>query len=242
MQTFKPSKAAWAFVALAGLMIAIKLLFDFYPYDFPARDQASAFTWPVVLGIIALGAMGFAADRALGMPEPFTDAERDRAGLWISIGLGFAYGVFTVVDSLIGGERHPYINATDWPHVLLPWSIPFYLFGAILLEFMLRLGLLCVLVWVLHVVVLRRHFRLALFWIVACVVATYEIIPYVMEDIAAQNWGAVALSALQPLYWTNVLEAWLLLRYGWITPIVFRAAFYLIWHVLHGGLAPSFVG
>src|SRR5688572_29417117 len=139
MPEFKSSKAAWTFIAFAALMIAIKLLFDFYPYDFPARDQASAFTWPVVLGIIALGALGFAADRALGMPEPFTDAERDRAGLWISIGLGVACGLFTVAHSLTGAERHPYISATDWPHVLLPWSIPFYLFGAILLEFMLRL-------------------------------------------------------------------------------------------------------
>jgi hypothetical protein len=78
------------------------------------------------------------------------------------------------------------------------------------------------------------------FWIVACIVATYEIMPYIMEDIAAQNWAAVALSALQPLYWTNVLEAGLLLRYGWLAPIVFRVAFYLIWHVLYGGLAPSF--
>jgi hypothetical protein len=242
MLAFKPSKAALAFIALAGLMVAIKLLFDFYPYDFPARDQASAFTWTIVLGIIALGALGFAADRALGMPEPFTDAARDRAGLWISIGLGVAYGVFTVVDSLIGGERHPYVSPDDWPHVLLPWSIPFYTFGAILLEFMLRLGALCVLVWVLHVVVLRRHFRLAVFWIVACVVATYEIIPYVMEDVATQNWSAVALIALQPLYWTNVLEAWLLLRYGWIAPIVFRTAFYVVWHMLYGGLAPSFAG
>src|SRR5262245_30486261 len=132
VRNFKLSRAAWAFIALSGLMVAIKLLFDNYPYDFPARDQASAFTWPVVLGIIGLGALGFAADRALAMPEPFTDARRDWTGLWISTGLGVAYGVYTIADSLIGGERHPYVSPDDWPHVLLPWSIPFYTFGAIL--------------------------------------------------------------------------------------------------------------
>jgi hypothetical protein len=241
MQNFKLSKAAWAFVVLSGLMIAIKLIFDHYPGDFPLRDQASAFSWPIVLGVIALGALGFAADRSIGMPEPFTDARRDATGAWVSIAFGVAYGLYTIADSLMGSERHPYLNAVDWPHVLLPWSIPFYLFGAILLEFMLRLGLLCVLVWLAHVLVLRRHFRLAVFWIVACVVATYEITPYLADEIAAGNWGAVALGALQPLYWTNVLEAGLLLRYGWIAPIIFRVAFYLVWHVLYGGLAPIFL-
>ena len=240
MRAVRISKAGRAFIACSGLLIAIKLLFDFYPYDYPARDQASAFSWPVVLGIIALGAAGFAADHALKFPEPFTDARRDRVGTLVSIGLGLAYGIYTAGDDMIDHVRHP-LATSDWAHVPLPWSIAFYSFGAILLEFMLRLGALCVLVWLLHVVICRRHFRLAIFWIVACIVATYEIMPYVQQDIAARNWSAVALDPLQPLYWTNILEAGLLLRYGWLAPIVFRAAFYLVWHVLYGGLAPTFM-
>jgi hypothetical protein len=31
-----------------------------------------------------------------------------------------------------------------WDHVRLPWSIPFYTFGAIFLEYLLRLGALCI--------------------------------------------------------------------------------------------------
>jgi hypothetical protein len=46
------------------------------------------------------------------------------------------------------------------------------------------------------------------------------------------------LAPLEPLYWTNVFEGWLLLRYGWVSPIVFRFAFYLVWHVIYGGLGP----
>jgi hypothetical protein len=36
---------------------------------------------------------------------------------------------------------------------------------------------------------------------------------------------------------TNVYEGWLLRRYGWLAPIVFGAVFYLLWHVLFGGMA-----
>ena len=40
-----------------------------------------------------------------------------------------------------------------------------------------------------------------------------------------------------PLYLSNVFEGWLLLRYGWFSPFVFRLSFYLFWHILYGGLA-----
>ena len=76
------------------------------------------------------------------------------------------------------------------------------------------------------------------FWTVNVITAFYEIMPITMEQIAHGNWVAVAATPLQPLYWTNFFEGWLLLRFGWFAPIVFRLAFYLIWHVLYGGLGP----
>jgi hypothetical protein len=33
----------------------------------------------------------------------------------------------------------------------------------------------------------------------------------------------------------NGFEGWLLRRCGWFMPVVFRLAFYLVWHVLFGG-------
>ena len=75
------------------------------------------------------------------------------------------------------------------------------------------------------------------FWIVAALVALYEIMPFIQRDIAEKHWDRVALSLLQPLYLSNVFEGWLLWRFGWLMPIVFRLAFYLVWHVLYGGLA-----
>lgn len=122
-----------------------------------------------------------------------------------------------------------------------PWSIPFYTFGAIFLEILLRLGALCLLFWVIHVVILRRRWRRPVFWMLAAVISAYEIWPFLASDVDAGRWGKVAFAAFEPLYWSNLFEAWLLWRFGWLTPIVFRGAFYLVWHVLYGGFAQPYV-
>jgi hypothetical protein len=129
-----------------------------------------------------------------------------------------------------------------WDHVLLPWSVPFYTFGAILLEFMLRLGALCLGFWLLHVLILRRHLRLAVFGLLSLIVSLYEIWPWISDDVAAHRWEKAATGLLGPLYLSNVLECGLLYRYGWFAPIVFRLSFYLFWHILFGGLAAGYYG
>lgn len=57
------------FIALCGLLVGIKILFDFYPGELPIRGQAAAFTWPVVGGIILLAALGLLANRAAQLPD-----------------------------------------------------------------------------------------------------------------------------------------------------------------------------
>ena len=236
------SRSHAAFAGAALLLVAIKLLFDFYPGDFPVKGQAQAFTWQIVGGVILLALAGLFAERSLAtatlFPEALSDGRRERRGLWLAIGTGLAYGVLTLVRELSApGTGNP-LNLVQWPHVPWPWSVPFYTFGAILLEFMLRLGALCILVWFVHVVILRRRWLLPTFWAVNAIVATYEILPSVLEDAAAGKWTSVAFAPLEPLYWTNLFEGWLLLRFGWLSPIAFRLAFYLVWHVIYGGLGP----
>ena len=120
----------------------------------------------------------------------------------------------------------------------LPWSILFYLFGAIFLEFLLRLGGLCIAFWFLHIVIFRRRLRLALFWLVAATVALYEVWPLMADDVVAVgHWQSAAQTLAGPLYFSNVFGGWLVLRYGWFSPIVFRLSFYFFWHILYGGLA-----
>ena len=80
----KPSirPSTWLFAALSLVLVAIKLLFDHYPGDFPLRDQAAAFSWPIVGGIIVLGFLGLLADRAARLPDPLADMRLELRG-WI---------------------------------------------------------------------------------------------------------------------------------------------------------------
>ena len=92
---------------------------------------------------------------------------------------GLLYGVITVVRD--HGEKSP-VAAGESIHLALPWSIPFYMFGAIFLEFFLRLGLLCGVTALIHVVFLRRRAFAAVFWSVNLVVALYEVLPWMTRD------------------------------------------------------------
>lgn len=228
-------RSALLFLLLTAALAGLKLLFDYYPGDFPHRSQAAAFTWPLIAGIVLLAFAGLLAERSAKLPEPFSDLKRERRAFVVAALAGVVYGLITIARDLSGaGET---LVGDAWPHMALPWSIPFYAFGAILLEFMLRLGALCVLFWLLHVVILRRRLRLPAFWAVAAFVALYEIWPLMQADFAAGDWRAVGLGLLGPLYLSNVFEGWLVLKYGWFSPIVFRMFFYLLWHILYGGLA-----
>lgn len=242
MRAFIGRPSTLLFIALSLVLVGIKLLFVNYQGDFTQRDQAAAFTWTLVTSIILIGLAGLFADRAARLPDPFTDIDRERRGALWATGLGALYGVITIAMFVWHPTNSPLAAGSGWDHVALPWSLAFYTFGAIFLEFLLRLGALCILFWFVHVVVLRRRLRLPVFWVLAAIVALYEIWPYVLADIDASRWDRVALSALEPLYLSNVLEAGLLLRYGWFAPIVFRLAFYLVWHILFGGFAAPLFG
>jgi hypothetical protein len=242
IQHFLLRRSSALFAALSFMLVAIKLLLEVGLSDLQLRDQAAAFTWQLVLTIIAVGFVGLLADRAGGFPEPLTDPKRDRRGAKLASFSGMIYGVITIV-MYAGHPSHSPLNTwSGWDHIALPWSIPFYAFGAIFLEYFLRLGALCIGFYVLFAFVLRRHFRMPVFWSLNLIIALYEIWPYTAIDIQKSDWRRVALTPLEPLYLSNVFEGWLLLRYGWLAPIIFRMAFYLVWHILFGGLAAGLYG
>jgi hypothetical protein len=235
-------RSTFLFAGLSLTLAVIKLLLGVFLVDLPLGEQVAAFTWTLVLAIIAIGFAGLLADRASGLPDPLTDAARDWRGIRLGTITGAIYGLITIGMYIWHPTHSPLNPGVGWDHVRLPWSIPFYTFGAIFLEYLLRLGALCIGFWLIFVLVLRRHFRLPAFWSLNLIVALYEIWPYLAQDLHAGRWSGVALSALQPLYLSNVFEGWLLLRYGWFTPIVFRLAFYLFWHILFGGFAAPYFG
>jgi len=235
----RSQRSTIVFFFTCTLLLGLTLLFDLYPPEFTARGQEAAFAWPVALSVIVIGTLGLLAERALGFPTPFEDARRERTGIVWSTVTGGAYGLITIGAYIYFRQNHP-LATSEWAHLPLPWSIPFYVYGAIFLEFLLRLGALCIVFWLLHVMIFRGRFRSGLFWFVNCFVALYEILPYVQENLDRGNWLGVLATPIDPLYWSNVFEGLLLLRFGWLAPIIFRISFYIVWHILFGGLAKQY--
>ena len=149
------------------------------------RAQAAAFTWPLVSTIIAIGFPGLLADLASGFPDPLSDSRRDRQGIWVATITGAVYGLITIGMFLRHPINSPLNPGSGWDHVALPWSIPLYTFGAIFLEYLLRLDGICISFWLISIVVLRRHLRLTVFWALNLLISLYEIWPYLNPDIQA---------------------------------------------------------
>jgi len=145
-----------AFLAAAALMLALKFLFDLQPHDFPLRDQASAFAWPAVLMALGPAVAGRFAERSLGWPQIPAASTMARAGFLYAGIAGAVYGAITIAQFALTQGGHP-LATSGWVHVPLPWSVPFYTYGTLFLEFMLRLGFLTILTWGLYVVLLRRR-------------------------------------------------------------------------------------
>jgi hypothetical protein len=84
-----------AALAASLLLVGIKLLFELYPGEFPARGQTEVFTWPVVGAIMTIGLLGLVVERVLSadgrFPEPFTDRAREQRALLIARPVGRAF-------------------------------------------------------------------------------------------------------------------------------------------------------
>lgn len=229
-----PSSAAIrTFVAILGVLVAIKLAFLVFPPTFAARGQEAVFGWPMIAAIAGMGAIGLWLAPRVGFVDGWDPAVSNLQRFGIPAAAGLAYGLVTVVPKLFGaGTRlHPDAIQADI-HVDFPLSLPFYLFGAVFLEVFLRLFATTTATWLLQWV-LRGRWRDVAFSVAALGVSLYEPLPYLIEN---EDGLAVELfrALVGPLYLANVLSAWMLRRYGFLAPLTLRVVFYLVWHVIYG--------
>ena len=225
------SNSAQTYIGLIGFLVLVKLLFVAFPTAFPLAEQESAFAWTTI-GIIAL--MGFAGvilSPRTGFPEMWDESVSNRQRFLIPFLIGLAYGGITVINDL----AHP-----SPVHLKLPLSIAFYTYGAVFLEIMLRLFAVTVIVWLLSNLLLRGRWQKPIFWIAAIISALYEPLPHIREQLyAAPPIAAPAIILdwiTEPLFVANVVAAWLFRKYGFLAPLTMRLSFYLVWHIIYGGL------
>jgi hypothetical protein len=217
-----------------GLMVATligaKLYFLDHPTHFPLEGQASAFEWRTLLTLASCGLFGLVIAPYARFPDMWDRAVKYRHRLLVPIVWGVVYGLVTVVRDLPNPSGD---------HLYYPASIPFYAFGAVFLEVMLRLFGVTLIAWLIGEVLLMGHLRNAAFWIANVVTSVYEPLPHVWEDlqrvelpvqvpVTIMNW------AFQPLFLSNLLTGYLYRRFGFLTAVLFRLSFYAVWHVGYG--------
>ena len=219
------------YLGLIAFMVAVKVTFILFPTVFPGADQEGAFFWTTILAIAVMGFIGLLLARRTGFPELWDTKVSNRQRFLIPAVIGLVYGVVTVIIDL----QNP-----SPVHLKLPLSIPFYTYGALLLEIMLRLFAIPLLVWLFSNLLLRGKWQTKVFWLAVVVAALYEPLPHIREQLSGVSGLAVLLVsikwAIEPLFLANVLTGWLFRKYGFLAALVMRLSFYLVWHIIYGGL------
>src|SRR5918997_1703890 len=140
------SRSTKTYLALVLFLVAVKILFLTFPTRFPLADQEGAFSWLTIGIVSALGFIGLVLARRSGFPDLWDAAVSNRQRFLIPALVGLVYGVITILYDL--SDPSPV-------HLKLPSSIPFYAYGATLLEIMLRLFAVTFLVWLISNVIFR---------------------------------------------------------------------------------------
>ncbi|MGH3388435.1 MAG: hypothetical protein ACRDOO_06105, partial [Actinomadura sp.] len=85
--------------------------------------------------------------------------------------------------------------------------------------------------WLIANVILRNRGQAPVFWVLALLTSVIE--PAGQLSLVAGQLDLMLVLGVA-LYGVNVFEALLFWRYGFLAPLVFRLAFYLVWHVVGG--------
>lgn len=234
----KCPSAVRRYLAVSAIGCAAWAYFRFQPVAYPVASQSLAFS-PIALAIVlALGLLGaWLAPRA-GFAEPARGDKRDLKAWWLPIGLGLVYGAIESVRDLAadGTGTRNLVSGGVVSHAQFPPSLLFYLYGTWFLESFLRIFWLPFFVFVVSRLLLRGRGDKTVFWIGAMIAALYEPSPFMMERLHSGDPLGAAAELLQPLFVANLIAAWEFRRFGVAAPFVMRYAFYLVWHVLYGGL------
>jgi hypothetical protein len=214
--------------ALVGFMVVVKVGFGQLRLRTPIPSQDLALSWRVIALITGMGLAGVALSARLGIPAFWESDVSPWQRFALPAAFGLAYGAWMVASDL---PRPAPV------HLEGPFSPFFYAYGAILLEVLLRLFVITVLVW-LAVIAFGDSVKGSAFWLAAGIAALYEPsahrIPAAREATGLAKAPKMLLFLVRPLFLTNLFQGYLFWRYGFLAPLTFRLAAYLVWHVLYG--------
>jgi hypothetical protein len=233
------------FAAGPGLVALIACAaFALHPWPVPNPSQAAALQPVAVLALLTAGLVGAALSSAAGFPSVPTlrDGAAWRRLLLPSLGGGAVFGAV-----LLGVDAATQFTAgalaalhITWVNLPLPVSLLHWSGAAVLLECLYRIAPLGVLSWFIGAVLLKGRDASALFWSLAILASCIE--PASLLALSRSGAGASLMTLMAIAFAANIFEAFEMRRHGWPAPVLFRLAFYAVWHTFGPYLlAPSSV-
>lgn len=225
------SKKVW-FVLVAYLAVTKIALDAFFPQALADPAQAAFFQWLPLALISVVGFIGVVLSERTGFPDAWTAPipQWKRLGLPIVVGLAFSI-IPVTLDSLTHYEqliaaRHGLVQQyTGFVPMLLAFTA-----GAIIVEVVYRLLPIPLVMWLCSLV-LKQRGQSVIFWVLAVLTALLEPLGSV-QDLGVIPGPVLPIVALN-LFAFNFAQAAFFRKYGFLSAILVRVAFYVVWHALY---------
>jgi hypothetical protein len=214
--------------------IALTVLIAATP-GFRSPSQTAIFAWPSLAILTAVGVLGVSLAYLIALPLTWDSAVPRRERLARPALLGVLMGIVAVAVDLATGWTKTSAAAMNIAsiHIAWPQSLLIYPGGAVIVNIIYYLVPIPLVVWLITRLVKNpAHFD-RVFWSVAFAAALVEPVTQSMGNGLAQSPLLVAAFGAQDFV-ANLLQVRAFKRAGFGATVVFRVAFYLIWHVAYG--------
>lgn len=223
------------YLALMVYLVLVKVVLSLASVKGVLAVQDQLFRWPVIGLLTVLGGISAWLVPRAGLLELWDARISARTRLLLPVVAGLALGVVNLAIHTFTGFAKLLAAAANVAsiNVAFPASLLFYSAGAIIIESGYRLILIAPPLWLISTLLLRKRGHTAVFWVLALLIAALE--PMDQMGFVAADREIMLISGTFT-YAVNVFEAYLLWRRGFLAPLAFRIAFYLVWHVVGGAL------
>jgi len=216
----------------ALLTMAAVAAFQAQHWPVPIPSQAQLFQPVAVAVILVLGVIGVALSSRAGLPSALeaSDAAGWRRLLFVSGGAGVVFGIVLLGLDAATGLTAGAAKAlgVTWINVPLPQSLAHYGAAAVLLECVYRIIPITLFLWLIGRIILQGRGNTQVFWTLALLTSLIE--PASQLALARPGAEAALIGLFVLTFAANVFEAREFRRHGWPAPVLFRLAFYGVWH------------
>jgi hypothetical protein len=224
----------YVWLALVAYLALVKLaLTVWFPAALSDPGQAAVFTWPALGIVSALGLLGAWLAGRTGFPAAWDRqiAPWRRLLLPALLGIGFAL-VHVLLNHMTGfaalqAARHGVVRQyTGFVPMLLVFTA-----ALIIVEVVFRLFPVPLLLWLISNVGLGGRGQVPIFWALALISAALYVLSQLIDLVILP--APLMIVLFLAIFSENITQSALFRRYGLLTAIVMRIAFYLVWNVMY---------